>query len=186
MLTLGSRLVNRLRSPIIGLLRYPVSDMFPPPHIRNQKMKILAQALCVLFALAATPAIAGPAEEASAVVDQWAATYSANDRDALVKLYAPDALLLGTTDPVAHRGSDAIRGYFAALEKSDRRNTIREKNVIVLGENAVVVAGFYDFARKEQNYEPRPQRFTFVVVKRDGKWMIAHHHSSPRLAQRQQ
>jgi len=132
-----------------------------------------------------TTAIAGPREEASAVVDQWSATYSANDRDALVKLYAPDALLLGTTDPVATRGTDEIRKYFEPLEKGGRHNTIIEKNVIVLSDTAVAIAGFYDFARKEQNYEPRPSRFTFVVVKRDGKWLIAHHHSSPRVAQRQ-
>jgi uncharacterized protein (TIGR02246 family) len=110
--------------------------------MKEGKMRTLAQALCVSFALAATSAVAGPAEEASAVVDQWSATYSANDRDALAKLYAPDALLLGTTDPVATRAAEAIREYFAALEKGGRRNTIREKNVIVLGDNAVVVAGF--------------------------------------------
>ena len=148
-------------------------------------MRSLDQALCVLFILAATPATAGPQEEAGAVVDQWSAAYSANDREALVKLYAPDALLLGTTDPVATRGAEEIRKYFVALEKGGRKNTIVEKNPIVLSESVVVVAGFYDFARKEQNYEPRPSRFTMVLVKRDGKWMIAHHHSSPRAAQRQ-
>jgi uncharacterized protein (TIGR02246 family) len=147
-------------------------------------MKTLALALCVSFVLAA-PAIAGPAEDASAVVDQWSATYSANDRDALAKLYAPDALLLGTTDPVATRGSEDIRKYFVALDQGGRRNTITEKNVIVLSDNAVVVAGFYDFSRKEQNYEPRPSRYTMVVVKRDDKWVIAHHHSSPRATARQ-
>ena len=141
--------------------------------------------LGLLIVLLAFPALAGPAEEATAVVDQWAAAYSANDRNALTKLYAPDALLLGTTDPLATRGSEAIRDYFSALDKGGRRNKIQEKNVIVLGDDAVAVAGFYDFARKEQNYEPRPSRFTFVVMKRDGKWLIVHHHSSPRSAQRQ-
>jgi uncharacterized protein (TIGR02246 family) len=146
---------------------------------------VLARAVCAWLILSAAPALAGPAEEAGAVVDRWSATYSANDRNALADLYAPDALLLGTTDPVATRGTQAIREYFAPLDKGGRRNTIQEKNVIVLSEDAVVVAGFYDFARKEQNYEPRPSRFTFVVVKRDGRWMIAHHHSSPRSTQRQ-
>lgn len=146
---------------------------------------MFARAVCLSLALASTTAIAGPTEEASAIVDQWSATYSANDRDALVKLYTPDALLLGTTDKVATRGSAEIREYFVALDKGGRKNTITEKNVIVLGPEAVVVAGFYDFARKEQNYEPRPSRFTMVVVKRDGRWLIAHHHSSPRAAVRQ-
>lgn len=60
-----------------------------------------------------------------------------------------------------------------------------EKNVILLGDDAVAVAGFYNFSRKEQNFEPRPSRFTFVVVKRNGNWMIVHHHSSPRATKRQ-
>jgi hypothetical protein len=47
------------------------------------------------------------------------------------------------------------------------------------------VAGFYDFARRDQNYEPRPSRYTMLIVKRDGKWMIEHHHSSPRPDVRQ-
>ena len=148
-------------------------------------MNSLRYVLPVSFALAVTPAFAGPAEDAGAVVDQWAATYSANDRDALVKLYAPDALLFGTTDKVATRGTEAIRNYFLALEKGGRRNAIQDKNVMVLDENAVVVAGFYDFSRADQNYEPRPSRYTMLIVKRDGKWMIAHHHSSPRPAERQ-
>ena len=148
-------------------------------------MKISGHALGVLFAVTAVPALAGPAEDASAVVDQWAATYSANNRDALVNLYAPDALLFGTTDKVATRGAEAIRNYFLPLEKGGRRNAIQEKNVMVLGDDAVVVAGFYDFSRADQNYEPRPSRYTMLIVKRDGKWMIAHHHSSPRPAERQ-
>jgi uncharacterized protein (TIGR02246 family) len=148
-------------------------------------MTTSAQALCMSLIIAATPALAGPAEEASALVDQWAATYSANDRNALVKLYSPDALLFGTTDKVATRGTDDILKYFVALDNGGRRNTIVNKNAIVLGDNAVVVAGFYDFARKDQNYEPRPSRFTMVVVKRDGRWTIAHHHSSPRPEARQ-
>jgi uncharacterized protein (TIGR02246 family) len=142
-----------------------------------------AAALCACCVMSVAPAFAGPAEEASAVVDRWSATYSANDRNALAELYAPDALFLGTTDPVATRGRGQIREYYAPLDKGGRRNTIQEKNAIVLGPDAV--AGFYDFARKEQNYEPRPSRFTFVVAKIEGKWMIVHHHSSPRSAQRQ-
>src|SRR5215203_1254352 len=95
-------------------------------------MRNTARRLLVPGPLLASPALAGPAEEPSALVDQWSATYSANDRDALVKLYAPDALLLGTTDPVATRGAEAIREYFVALDKGGRRNAIKEKDVTSL------------------------------------------------------
>lgn len=146
-------------------------------------MKARSFLFCLL--LSACPALAGPGDEASALVDQWSATYSANDRAALVKFYMPDALLFGTTEKTAIRGTDGIKEYFVALDKGGRKNTIRDKSVFVMNENAVVVAGFYDFSRKDQNYEARPSRYTMLVVKQDGRWMIQHHHSSPRPETRQ-
>ena len=148
-------------------------------------MKNSAIALCLLFGISATDAFAGPAEEANAVIDQWSAKYSANDRDALISLYAPDAILLGTTSPVISEGTEAIRKYFQELPGSGRKNTIVERRTIVLSEASVVGTGFYNFARATENDTPRPSRFTMVVVKRDGRWMIAHHHSSPLSATRQ-
>jgi uncharacterized protein (TIGR02246 family) len=148
-------------------------------------MKFLALAFCFLFGASGTVAFAGPAEEANAVIDQWSATYSANDRDALVGLYAPDAVLLGTTSPVISEGTEGIREYFQELPGSGRKNSIVERRTLVLSETSVLGIGFYNFARAAENDTPRPSRFTFVLVKRDGRWMIAHHHSSPLSAARQ-
>ena len=148
-------------------------------------MKTFALALCLSLGAFLTVALAGPAEEANAVIDQWSATYTANDRDALVNLYAPDAILLGTTSPVISEGTEGIRKYFQELPGSGRKNTIVERRTIVLSETSVVGTGFYNFARATENDTPRPSRFTMVVVKRDGRWMIAHHHSSPLAASRQ-
>jgi uncharacterized protein (TIGR02246 family) len=127
-----------------------------------------------------TAVTAGPAEDGSAVIDRWSAAYSANDRDLLVSLYAPDAILLGTTSPIISQGTEAIRKYFEMLPDSGRRNAITERNIIVLGDDAVVGTGFYTFSRAVENDTPRPSRFTMLMVKRDGQWMIAHHHSSLR------
>jgi hypothetical protein len=38
------------------------------------------------------PAISGPAEDANAVLDKWAAAYSANNSDVVLKLYTQDAI----------------------------------------------------------------------------------------------
>lgn len=148
-------------------------------------MKTWTIALHLLFSIPAADAFAGPAEEANAVIDHWSATYSANDRDALVGLYAPDAILLGTTSPVISEGTEGIRKYFQDLQGSGRKNTIVERRTIVLSETSVVATGFYNFARATENDTPRPSRFTMVIVKRDGQWVIAHHHSSPLSATRQ-
>ncbi len=51
--------------------------------------------------------------------------------------------------------------------------------MFVLDDNAVVVAGFYDFSNAQQTPAVRPSRFTMLVTRRGGDWRIAHHHSSP-------
>lgn len=72
-------------------------------------------------------AIAGPAEEANTVVDQFSAAYSSNDPVAVVKLYTPDAILLGTVSPVISVGTEAIRKYFSMIKGSGNKNAIKGK-----------------------------------------------------------
>lgn len=81
----------------------------------------------VVCSLLPTVAVAGPGEEAIAVVDQWATTYSANDRDALVRLYTTDALLFGTTEKNPVRGSEGIRDYFVGKRRPKKRNSRQER-----------------------------------------------------------
>jgi uncharacterized protein (TIGR02246 family) len=125
-------------------------------------------------------AVAGPAEDAAAVIEKWSATYSANDPDALVKLYAPDAVLLGTRSPIMSVGSQGIAAYFKRLKGTGNKNEIVEKRMITINDSAVVGLGFYNF-RPGGKEKRNPARFSFLVVKRDGQWLIAHHHSSPRV-----
>jgi uncharacterized protein (TIGR02246 family) len=125
-------------------------------------------------------AFAGPSEDANAAVDRWSAAYNSNDPEELVKTYWPDALLFGTVSPVMSEGADAIRTYFGPLKGSGNKNAVGERRTIVLSDNAVVVAGFYEFTRIQDGKSvPFPARFTMLVTKRDGTWHIAHQHSSP-------
>ena len=43
-----------------------------------------------------SPVLAGSEEDALQVVEKWAAAFNASDVDAIVALYAPDAMFLGT------------------------------------------------------------------------------------------
>ncbi len=136
----------------------------------------------MLTLLMPVAAIAGPAEEANAVVDRWSAAYTSNDPDEVTKNYWPDAILLGTVSPVMSEGTEAIRKYFSPLQGSGNKNVVGERRTIVLADDAVVVAGFYEFTgMRDGKPVPRPARFTMLIVKRDGVWHIAHHHSSPHV-----
>ena len=53
----------------------------------------LAQILLAsLVVFVPTMSMAGPAEDAAAAIDRLAAAYSANDVEAMLKVYAPDAI----------------------------------------------------------------------------------------------
>jgi hypothetical protein len=128
--------------------------------------------LIVATAIATVPftAVAGPAEDASAAIDRWVAAYSANDVEAMLKVYAPDAILHGTSEPQLNAGTAALRQYFRGLPGSGNKVTIQERRMVVLSDTAVMGIGFYTFRN--------PARFTCVVVKRGNEWLSAHHHSS--------
>ena len=106
-------------------------------------------------------AVAGPAAEANAVVDRFSAAYNSNDPEEVVKLYAPDAIPLGTVSPVISVGTEAIRKYFSMIKGSGNKNAIQERRTIVLCDNAVAVTGFYEFIRMQDGKPvPGPSRFT--------------------------
>jgi uncharacterized protein (TIGR02246 family) len=135
----------------------------------------------MLLTFAPMLALAGPAEDADVVVNRWAAAFTANDADAVVKLYTPDAILLGTASTVIAEGTAPIRDYFKGLPGTGNKVAIGDHRTAVLSDGAVLVTGFYEFTPiRNGQPTPTPARFTFIVVKRDGEWLIAHHHSSRR------
>ena len=150
---------------------------------RRENMKRSARFVFIaLVLMSPAMAAAGPAEEANAVVDRFSAAYTSNDPEAVVKLYTPDAILLGTVSPVISVGTEAIRKYFSMIKGSGNKNAIQERHTIVLGDNAVVVTGFYEFTRMQDGKPvPGPSRFTMLITKSGNEWRIAHHHSSPHV-----
>src|SRR5436190_15881403 len=117
--------------------------------------------LAVLFVSAPMVAIAGPAEDANAVVERWSAAYNTNDPDAIAKIYTSDAILLGTVSPVMSEGTAAIVKYFTPTKGTGNKNKLGDQRTIVLGDNAVVVTGFYEFTRMQEGKPvPGPSRFT--------------------------
>ena len=144
---------------------------------------VLASALFIALTFAARDAMAGPAEEANAALDRFSAAYTANDVEALVGLYATDAILLGTNSPTISEGRDAVRAYFTNLKLagSGNKNEIQDRRTIVINDSSVLVTGFYEFTRMADGKPvPGPARFTVLLTKTGDQWRIAHQHSSPR------
>ena len=75
---------------------------------------LLACALFLIWPVAASP---GPKEDALLVVEQFKKAFDASDIEGVVKLFAPDAVFLGTVSPVLATKTDQIDKYFQGLRR---------------------------------------------------------------------
>ena len=135
----------------------------------------------VLTAAFASPAIAGPEEDALQVVEKWAAAFRASDVDTIVALYAPDALFLGTGSRTVVSRTEEIRQYFerALLTDRPRGAVLESRSVMTLSDGAVVITGLdTTTAVRDSKTISSPGRVTFVVARRGTEWKIVHFHRS--------
>jgi uncharacterized protein (TIGR02246 family) len=144
-------------------------------------MKGIALALALMMTWPLV-AVASPRDDALSVIEKFKKSFDAGDVQALVNLFAPDAILLGTTSPKIAKTRQEIEEYFQALTQFTSRSfTVDNDSAIVLSNDAVLFAGFDTFVlvRDGKTIEV-PARFTFVIAKTNDGWQIAHFHSSMR------
>ncbi len=135
----------------------------------------------VTVTVMASSALAGPKEDALQVLAKWTDAFAASDVDALVNLHAPDAMFMGTGSKTVVTDPAAIRKYFegAVLTRRPRAAPISSSQVLVLNDDAVLVAGLND-STGVLDGKPfsNPGRVTFVIAKRGAEWKIVHFHRS--------
>lgn len=133
------------------------------------------------FALFSSAAIADPKQDALQVLERWTQAFAASDVDGIVKLYAPDALFMGTGSKTVVTETQAIRKYFedALLTRRPRAAPINAKEVMVLSDKAVLITGLND-STGVLDGKPfsNPGRVTFVIAQRGAEWLIVHFHRS--------
>jgi uncharacterized protein (TIGR02246 family) len=137
-------------------------------------------AFAVITSLCST-AIGGPKEDALQVVEKWIKAFSDSDVDGIVKLYAPDALFLGTGSKAVVTKPEEIRKYFepALLSNRPRGAKVDDHSVMVVSDTVVVVAGL-DTVSGVRDGTPfgANGRVTFVVARRGSDWQVVHFHRS--------
>lgn len=143
-------------------------------------MRKLAAAIGLLLALTGA-ATAGPKEEALATLEKWAKAFADSDVDAIVKLYAPETLFMGTGSKTVVTDHAEIRKYFegAILTRRPRSAPITSSHVMVLADDTVLITGL-NSSNGVLDGKPfsNPGRVTFVIAKRGGEWLIVHFHRS--------
>ena len=139
----------------------------------------------VLLAAMIAPASAGPKEDAFAVIEQFKKAYDAADPPAIVKLFAPDSVFLGTTMQRPTRDKEVILKYFQASASANLPKKVEIENyeVLQLSEAAIIFTGQDKFSQtRDGKTIETPARFTFVITKSAQGWAIAHFQSSVRPA----
>jgi len=135
----------------------------------------------ILMAALTSPVMAGSEEDALQVVEKWAAAFNASDVDAIVALYAPDAMFLGTGSRTVVLKTPEIRQYFerALLTDRPRGAVLESRSVMALSNDAVIITGLdTTTAVRDGKTISSPGRVTFVVAKRGPEWKIVHFHRS--------
>jgi uncharacterized protein (TIGR02246 family) len=144
-----------------------------------------ASAAVFLLALVAWPHAAGSKGLGCVAVTEgeianlfvaWNNALKTGNPDNVVALYAPDAVLLPTVENGPLIGRAAIRGYFVHFLENKPSGKIDERTIRI-GCNAAFDAGLYTFTYGT-GAAPTPGRFTYIYEYDDGRWLIAHHHSS--------
>lgn len=127
----------------------------------------------------ALPAFADTRADVEAATAQWIDAFNRKSTADIVKLYAPDAVFLGTSSPVIRDTPALVEEYFRSLATlGDATNAVGEHRVQIFGDVAIN-SGYYTLTRTQDGKTTQsPARFSFVYQKRGGKWLIVSHHSS--------
>lgn len=139
-----------------------------------------------LLALALTmPAAADDKADVTAAMNAW----RDNLKDAcggggagkILPLYANDGVLWGTISPTIRDEPKELEDYFVgACQKLPKLTVVFKDPLIrIYGGDTAINSGSYVFTyEKDGKPVELPARYSFTLVKRDGKWLIADHHSS--------
>jgi uncharacterized protein (TIGR02246 family) len=116
-----------------------------------------------------------------ALDEAWTKAILANDLDAVVACYAPDAVLWGPGDPEA-KGEKAIRDTYAGLLKD---NTVKDAKLTdahyhMVGKSSVGWGHFSLTMVPKAGGAPVTMtgRYTAVAVEKNGKWVYIADHAS--------
>jgi uncharacterized protein (TIGR02246 family) len=142
-------------------------------------MRALLSVVALLVALSSA-ASAGPKEEALRVVEKWSKAFNESDVDGISKLYAPDALFLGTGSKTLVTKPEGVREYFEQLRTDRPRGAaLNDYETMTLSDTAVVITGL-DTVTRVTDGKPLSARgrVTFIVAKQGSDWKIIHFHRS--------
>lgn len=143
---------------------------------------VMVVGMTAMTASGAEPAgnqAASTAAQIRAATARWVDAFNRKDARGIVALYAPDAVLLGTSSAVLRDNPALVAEYFSSLPNlGDAVITVGADRVQLFGDTAIHSGYYTRSAMQDGRLVENPARFTFVYARRDGQWHIVNHHSS--------
>lgn len=120
--------------------------------------------------------------EIQALYDRWAKAFEARDIETIVSLYSPDVVAYDVVPPLQYTGKEAYRkDYLEFFSQYDGPTHVEYRDMrIMSGGDLGVIHGLERFTGKMKNGQQSDLwiRFTSIVRKTNGKWLIIHDHVS--------
>lgn len=123
--------------------------------------------------------------DVTAAMNAWkenlAAACGGGGAEKILPLYAEDGVLWGTISSTIRNDRAGLEDYFVNACQKLPKLTVEFKDPLirVYGGDAAINSGYYTFSfEKDGQMTQLPARYSFTLVKSDGKWLIADHHSS--------
>jgi len=150
-------------------------------------MKTIVYFLAAMMTLTALPAIGfaksgmqSSKSEISRQFDLWNQALETRDPQKVAALYCEHGgVLIPTLSNKIRTNRAEIADYFEHFLQLMPSGRIDQSFIRMLGPNAAINAGIYTFSlTKDGKPDTVQARFTFVYVKKHGRWCIMEQHSS--------
>jgi uncharacterized protein (TIGR02246 family) len=124
--------------------------------------------------------VAASSKDIAANFDRWNKSLATLDPTKVAANYAKDGVLLPTVSNGPLNSPKLITEYFVGFLKKKPQGTINARTIKV-GCNLAYDVGTYTFRltdEKTGKVSNVRARYSFIYTYQNGKWLIAHHHSS--------
>ena len=119
--------------------------------------------------------------DARELAERWSSAFTQADMNALMALFAPDAVFLGTTSKTIVAGTEGIQHYFenSLLGSSRYVSVLTDIHVTALSDDVAIIAALNKITITDNNHsDDLMGRLSIAARKREGLWKIEHFHRS--------
>jgi hypothetical protein len=119
--------------------------------------------------------------DALELAERWSSAFTQADVNAVISLFAPDAVFLGTSSKTIVSDTEGIKEYFENSLLGSRRyvSVLTDIHVTALSHDAAMITALNTITITDNNQSDDVLgRLSIAARKSEGEWKIAHFHRS--------